>query len=91
MNPDEQKTIPLLRQSGLTDDARRLIRKQQRLLYHEMEDRGVNLDVNEARKRNNEIYENVRFTREAVLDGENLVMIASKATQQVNRMIQVMM
>jgi hypothetical protein len=45
--------------------------------------------LDEARGRNNELFDNVRFTREAVLDGENLIVIANKAAKQVDRLIQV--
>jgi uncharacterized protein YigA (DUF484 family) len=70
---------------GLTDEQRREIRKSQRLLRKEIPD----LDVDEARQRNNEIHKNVRYIRESVLDAENLDEIAKKATNKVDQMIQV--
>jgi hypothetical protein len=84
----EVKTIPLMEESELTDDQRRKVRKQQRGLQKEMADRD-DLQLEEARGRNNELFDNVRFTREAVLDGENLIVIANKAAKQVDRLIQV--
>jgi len=70
---------------GLTEDERRDIRKSQRLLYQQIPD----LDVDEAREKNNEIYEKVRYIRESVLDGENLGEIAKKAASKVDELIQV--
>ncbi|KAL3922940.1 MAG: hypothetical protein SGILL_001937 [Bacillariaceae sp.] len=74
---------------GQTDQERREIRKKQRRLQKDMEERGENLELAEARDRNNEIFKNVRYTREAVLDGENINMIATKAAQKVDQLIQV--
>lgn len=80
---DEQQDIQVCQ--GLTDEERRQIRKDQRLLRKEIAD----LDVEEARKRNNEIHEKVRYIRESVLDAENLDEIAKKATIKVDQMVQV--
>ena len=74
---------------GQTDEERREIRRQQRLLQKEIEDRGEDLGVTEARDRNNKIFSKVRFVREAVLDGENVNLIATKAAQKVDQLIQV--
>lgn len=79
----------VLDQSGLTEEERRQVRKQQRQLLKDIEEKGDALEVDEARGRNNQIYKKVRYTREAVLDGENLISIASKASQKVDRLIQV--
>jgi hypothetical protein len=84
----EVEKNPLMEESGLTDDQRRKVRKQQRGLQKEMADRD-DLRLEEARGRNNEFFDNVRYTREAVLDGENLIVIANKAAKQVDRLIQV--
>jgi hypothetical protein len=70
---------------GLTEEERREIRKSQRLLRKEIPD----LDVDEARERNNIIHKKVRYIRESVLDAENLDEIAKKATHKVDKMIQV--
>jgi hypothetical protein len=79
---------PILEESGLTEEQRRQIRRQQRDLLKELNEQD-NLELDEARTRNNEIYKSVRYTREAVLDGENLTLIANKAAQAVDRLIQV--
>ena len=45
--------------------------------------------LDNVRKENNELFDSVAFTREAVLDAENADMIAAKTLQQVDRMVQV--
>lgn len=82
------KDILILKDSGLTDEQRRHIRHSQRELYKELNER-EDLTVEDGRQRNNRLFHNVRFTREAVLDGENLVVLAHKAVKQVDRLIQV--
>jgi hypothetical protein len=86
-DPKVKKT-PLMEESSLTDEQRRKLRKQQRNLQKEMADRD-DLQLEEARERNNELFDHVRYTREAVLDGENLIVIANQAAKQVDRLIQV--
>ena len=54
-------TTPLMEDSELTDDQRRQLRKQQRGIQKEMADRD-DLPLQEARQRNNELFENVRYT-----------------------------
>lgn len=79
---DEEDNIQVCQ--GLTEEERREIRKSQRLLRKEIPD----LDVDEARERNNTIHKKVRYIRESVLDAENLDEIAKKATHKVDKMIQ---
>jgi hypothetical protein len=88
-NDDDQvvEQTPLMEESELTDEQRRKLRRQQRDLQKEMADRD-DLQLEEARGRNNELFDHVRYTREAVLDGENLIVIANKAAKQVDRLIQ---
>ncbi|KAG7357597.1 Nse4 C-terminal-domain containing protein [Nitzschia inconspicua] len=74
---------------GQTDEERREIRRQQRLLHRDIEERGDDLEVSEVRHRNNKIFSKVRFVREAVLDGENVNLIATKAAQKVDQLVQV--
>lgn len=83
----KKKRVGVLDESGLTDADRRRVRQQQRSLLVDLEERGLELE--EARNRNNELYESVRYTREAVLDGENMIAIANLASQKVDRLIQV--
>lgn len=74
---------------GLTDGERREIRKRQRQLHSEIEEGGDAIEIDDARGRNNALFRKVRYTREAVLDGENLNLIASRAAQRVDQLIQV--
>ena len=87
-NRAKKDKVGLMQNSGLTESERRQIRKNQRELLKEMEDHDE-LDLEIARGRNNELFKSVRFTREAVLDGDNLILIANKAKKQTDRMIQV--
>jgi hypothetical protein len=41
------------------------------------------------REKNNALWDNVRFTREAVLDSDNLDLISNKAAREVEKIIQV--
>ena len=71
-----------------TDEERREIRQRQRALHkHLMESDDV--DVERARAVNNKIFKKVKFTREAVLDGDNLNLIATKASHKMDRMVEV--
>ena len=70
---------------GLTDEQRREIRKSQRELRKAIPD----LDIEEGRRRNNEINATVRYVREAVLDADNVHEIVKKASDKADQMIQV--
>ncbi len=85
---EKEETSGVMEDSGLTEEERRQIRKEQRQLLKELEEKDT-LELEEARDRNNQIYKKVRYAREAVLDGENLISIANKASQKVDRLIQV--
>jgi arsenate reductase-like glutaredoxin family protein len=85
---EDDAAVGVMEKSNLTEEQRRQIRRQQRDLYKALEEQDQP-EVEDARNKNNEIYKSVRYTREAVLDGENLTLIASKAAQRVERMIQV--
>jgi hypothetical protein len=53
-------------------------------------DANANMEfLKSARQHNNELFESVRFTREAVLDAENVDLIAQKYVQQVEQLVQV--
>eukprot|EP00536_Pseudo-nitzschia_multiseries_P015996 jgi/Psemu1/263325/estExt_Genewise1Plus.C_9970014 len=80
---DDEDTIEVCK--GLTDAERREVRKSQRALRKDIAD----MDVEEARNRNNQIFEKVRYIRESVLDAENLDEIAKKASINVDQLIQI--
>ena len=78
-------------ESGLTDAQRRDLRRKQRDLAKNLHEGPIEEDnrdfLHNARKANNELFENVRFTREAVLDAENLISISQKVVKQADEML----
>ncbi len=51
---------------------------------------GGNVDeLTRLRTQNNDLWRDVRYTREAVLDSENIDLIASKAARQAEKIVQV--
>ena len=46
-------------------------------------------ELTRLRAQNNELWRDVRYTREAVLDSENVDLIASKAARQAEKIVQV--
>jgi hypothetical protein len=82
--------------SGLTEDDRRQLRRDQRNLakvLHEgpMEDEDDGEFVDRLREKNNALFDNVAYTREAVLDGENVLSIAERFSKKVDDMVHVSM
>lgn len=89
--------------TGITDEERRDLRKCQRALRQRIvaQGRGTthrpdNNEINhhhdalvEARVHNNELFRKVRYTREAVLDIDNVHLIVSQAVRNVDRPNQV--
>lgn len=80
--------------SGFTDEQRRLLRRQQREVAKKLAEGPKNEDeeknfVTDARDVNNKLFEKVAYTREAVLDAENVHTIATKLSKKVDDMIQV--
>jgi hypothetical protein len=74
--------------AGQSEVERRAIRRQQRALQKKLED-GDGVEVEDARGQNNKIFKKVKFTREAALDGDNMNIIATKASQKMDRLVQV--
>uniref|UniRef100_A0A7R9WTL3 Non-structural maintenance of chromosomes element 4 n=1 Tax=Craspedostauros australis TaxID=1486917 RepID=A0A7R9WTL3_9STRA len=72
----------------LGDADRRAIRAEQRKLMRELEEQD-DVDLEQARKNNNALFEVVDHTREAVLDGENMKAITSKTSKSIEKLIQV--
>ena len=84
----KKKKVKIMTHSGLTDADRRQLRNQQRKLQEEIIS-GDPAAQSEARDRNNELWDKVRYTREAVLDSENVELITSKAAREAEKIIQV--
>ncbi|GMH53707.1 hypothetical protein TL16_g01507 [Triparma laevis f. inornata] len=82
-------------ESGQTDSERRQIRRKQRTLHKTIEESASNIEdatksaFDDRRTENNEIFDKVFYAREAALDGENMALIASKASKQANKLVSV--
>lgn len=89
--------MPLMEESGQTDAERRRLRQAQRELQKTIVDNGEAMEnpsddaFGEIRGKNNSLFKKVAYTREAVLDGENLDMIATHAARQVDALVQASM
>ena len=97
------KRVRIMNKTGPTDDQRRVLRSRQRELSNSIavgggdgvgggESGGGDDDADELTKlraQNNELWRDVRYTREAVLDSENVDLIASKAARQAEKIVQV--
>ncbi|KAL3791862.1 hypothetical protein ACHAW5_002913 [Stephanodiscus triporus] len=99
----KKKRVRIMNHSGQTDADRRLLRRRQRELHNDIAAGGGDGgggggsgggadnadDLTRLRAQNNELWRDVRYTREAVLDSENVDLIASKAARQAEKIIQV--
>ena len=95
----------IMSESGQTDADRRLLRARQRELHNDIAvgggdgnnssadmsrgDGGDGDELTRLRTQNNDLWRDVRYTREAVLDSENVDLIASKAARQAEKVVQV--
>lgn len=85
----KKKKDPILAASGQTDAERRSLRIAQRGLQKEIaSDLGDNMEnpelgvFEQVRDDNNKLWKQVKYVREAVLDGDNLEMISARAAKQ---------
>ncbi|KAL3806541.1 hypothetical protein ACHAXA_006594 [Cyclostephanos tholiformis] len=91
----KKKRVRIMTHSGQTEADRRLLRRLQRELHANIvmggEGGGDDDDnaVTRLRAQNNELWKDVRYTREAVLDSENVDLIASKAAREAEKIVQV--
>lgn len=91
------KKVKVMEESGQTDEERRALRRAQRKLQHKIvhSEQGAELEdpnadaFEQIRGENNTLFEDVKFTREAVLDGDNLELISRRAARQVDKLVQV--
>ena len=78
-----------------TDDERRQLRQGYRDLSKKISEQGEEMEdpdthvFDRVREENNNLFKRVRFTREAVLDGDNMEAISTRASRQVDRLVQV--
>lgn len=95
MPRSSKNRVALMEESGQTDAERRRLRQAQRNLQKKIIDNGEAMEnassekFGEIRGKNNELFAKVAYTREAVLDGDNLEMIATHASRQVDALVQV--
>ena len=88
--------VALFEQSGMTEKERRQVRHKQRSLHEKIE-QGHHADAEEttigflskARDENNDLFESVRYTREAVLDADNAGLLVEKTLMEVDKMREV--
>ena len=99
-NRNRNRTVtPVMAASQQTDEERRILREKQRKLFVKMTDSSTDISEKMAdvdsqvfqnvRKENNVLWKDVRYTREAVLDGDNIEYMSSRATRQVDKLISV--
>jgi type II secretory pathway component PulC len=81
---------------GLTDAERRQLREDQRKLHATLEAEDYAQDENadgttldQVRDENNDLFKKVRWTRELVLDADNVDVLATKYAKQVEQKVQV--
>lgn len=92
-----RKRVALMGDSGQTDEDRRILRREMRELQQEIvgekgdqiEDPSKVAAFKDVRGKSNELWDKVAYTREAVLDADNLEIIATRAGRQAEKLIQV--
>lgn len=75
--------------SGQTDAERREIRHKYRELGTHINAAASAEDLEKHRRKNNKLFRVVAFTREAVLDADNNLLVATKLAEQAERLVQV--
>lgn len=84
-----------MEESGQTDEERRHLRQKQRDLQNLIITQSEAMEnprdhvFGKVREENNDLFQKVFYTREAVLDGENLLMISERAAKQVEGLVKV--
>jgi hypothetical protein len=85
-----RKPAPVFDESGLTKQQRRDTRMQQRMLHEDLETTTAPEQLEEIAIRNNDIFKNeVRYSREAVLDADNVFLLTQKYEQYAETLVQV--
>ena len=95
----------LFDESGMSEQERRQVRHKQRCLHEKIEHGKVDFNNNndndddddddnmkflsKARDENNQLFDSVRFTREAVLDADNANLIVAKTLNEVDKLREV--
>ena len=86
----KQAAATVFGDSGLTKEERRETRMKQRSLYEHLESSTAPEQLEQFAEKNNVIFKtSVKFSREAVLDADNLHLIAKKYEQFAESLVQV--
>lgn len=87
----KRKVAALFNESGLTDAERRGLRMQQRIIATNLRENCKEMEeIEDQRSKNNTLfYDKVCYTREAVLDADNLDLIVGKYSQHIEKNFQV--
>lgn len=83
------KRIRVFDESDITDSDRRNLRQKQRLRREEIDQATTLDDLKQQRRNNNVLFSDVRYPREAVLDSENVELIAQKFVKCSESLVQV--
>jgi hypothetical protein len=89
----QNEKLKVMDQDGQTDKQRRELRMKQRSLAADIAANAADIeDANKAaftekRDANNKLFEEVNYAREAVMDSENLSMIAQRASKQALKLV----
>ena len=87
--------MKVMENSGQTDAERRSLRQSLRNLNKDIQNKADELeDANSEaftnmRSKSNALWNQVKYTREAVLDGDNLEFLATRAARQVDKLVEV--
>ena len=95
----KKQRVKVMSASNQTDEERRILRSKQRKLLSKMTDASTDIgekmgDVDSevfqnVRKENNKLWKHVLYTREAVLDGDNVHFISERAARQTDKLVTV--
>ncbi|KAI2503128.1 Nse4 C-terminal [Fragilaria crotonensis] len=89
-----KQRLSVMENSGQTDAQRRELRQSLRELNKKIQDNADELadatssKFEKMRHKNNILWDQVRYTREAVLDGDNLDFLATRAARQVDKLVE---
>lgn len=94
---NRNKKVKVMGASGQTDAERRELRSRYRSINKEITSSTLGDNIEDpnsdaldiVRGMNNDAWDNVRYAREAVLDGENLHLISVRAGKQIDKLLQV--
>lgn len=91
----KRQKVAVMENSGQTDAQRRELRQNLRSLHKVIQENSDELadatskTFDGMRFKTNALWSQVRYTREAVLDGDNLDFLATRAARQVDRLVEV--